>query len=66
MSKQKVLKTGNSLAVTIPSDFVHTVGIKTGQQVKVEVLPEAGQVVYTFTGSKQLPLANNFIRKKRR
>lgn len=66
MAKQKIIKTGNSLAVTVPAPFVHSVGIKAGQEVEVKVEPETGQVVYTFSGAKQLLLAQNFIKKKRR
>jgi len=66
MSKQKIIKTGNSLAVTVPSYFVQMVGIKAGQEVKVETLPSAGRVIYTFSGNKQLPLNGSFIKKANR
>ena len=63
MGKQQIIKTGNSLAVTIPSDFVQSVGIKAGQQAMVQVEPETGKVIYTFSGTKQLPLPQNFIKR---
>jgi antitoxin component of MazEF toxin-antitoxin module len=66
MAKQKIIKTGNSLAVTVPSRFVHSVGIQAGQEVEVKTKPESGQVVYSFSGTKQLPLANNFLKKRRK
>ena len=66
MPKQKIIRTGNSLAVTIPSDFVHSVGIKAGQDVQVKVEPETGRVIYIFSGTKQLALAKNFIKKRRK
>jgi bifunctional DNA-binding transcriptional regulator/antitoxin component of YhaV-PrlF toxin-antitoxin module len=66
MSLQKIIKTGNSAAVTIPSDFIKAVGTKIGDQVKVEVHPETGQVVYFFKGTKQLPLSQSFLTKSRR
>lgn len=66
MPEQKIIKTGNSLAVTIPSDFVKAVGIRAGQDVSVKVQPETGQVIYTFSGTKQLPLSQNFIKQKRK
>ena len=66
MSKQKIIKTGNSLAVTIPSEFVKAVGVKAGRQVLVTTQPETGQVIYTFSGTKQLLLSKNFIKKKRK
>lgn len=65
MAKQKIIKTGNSLAVTIPAPFVHAVGIKAGQEVEVKVEPETGQVIYTFSGTKQLPLSQNLVKKRR-
>ncbi|KPJ70504.1 hypothetical protein AMJ51_01695 [Microgenomates bacterium DG_75] len=65
MGKQKIIKTGNSLAVTIPSDFVKTVGIKAGQTVQVKVEPETGKVTCTFSGSRQLALARDFTKRRR-
>jgi antitoxin component of MazEF toxin-antitoxin module len=62
MAKQKIIRTGNSLAVTIPADFVHAVGVKPGQEVVVEPRPESGRVICTFSGTKQLPLSQNFIK----
>jgi len=66
MPKQKIIKTGNSLAVTIPSFFVKSVGVKIGQEVEVELSPETGKMIYSFTGTKQLLLSQNFIKKKRK
>ncbi len=65
MGKQKIIKTGNSLAVTIPSDFVKTVGIKAGQIAQVKLEPETGKVTYTFSGSRQLALSTNFTKKRK-
>jgi len=65
MSRQKVIKTGNSLAVTIPSRFVQSLGLKPGGEVGVDVKLETGQIVYTFSGTKQLPLSQGLIRKKK-
>lgn len=66
MGKQKVIKTGNSLAVTIPSFFVKTVGVKLGDEVKVETKLEKGKIIYTFSGAQQLPLVKNFVKRKRK
>jgi antitoxin component of MazEF toxin-antitoxin module len=66
MTKQKIIKTGNSLAVVVPSGFVKTVGVKAGQEVKVETAPEKGEVVYTFSGTKQLSISNHLVVKKRK
>lgn len=63
---QKVIKTGNSLAVTVPSDFVKMVGIRAGDEVKVNLKPDKGVATYTFSGAKQLPLSENFLKKGKR
>lgn len=63
---QKVIRTGNSLAVTIPSEFGKAVGVRAGDNVKVEVAIDRGKITYSFSGAKQLPLAENFLRPKRK
>lgn len=62
---QKVIRTGNSLAVTVPSEFARSVGIRAGDSVKVNIEEDKGIVTYTFSGAKQLPLADNFLRTKK-
>ena len=59
MEIKKIIKTGNSLAVTIPSHFAHHVGIKAGDNVEVEVRAEEGKLVYTFSGNRQLTFRVN-------
>jgi antitoxin component of MazEF toxin-antitoxin module len=66
MGKQKIIRTGNSLAVTIPSEFVKTVGIKAGQDVLTKIEPETGRVICSFKGTKQLPLSQSFIKRKKK
>lgn len=63
---QKILKTGNSLAVVVPAPFTKSIGIKAGDEVKVFPRPEKGEVLYKFSGAQQLPLSENFLAKKRR
>jgi len=65
MGKQTIIRTGNSLAVTIPSEFVKMVGVKPGDEVLVNIEPETGKVTYSFSGSKQLSLSQNFIKRKK-
>ena len=62
---QKVIKTGNSAAVTIPADFIKDLGIRIGDPVKVKLDPENNKVVYTFSGTKQLLLSESFLKRKR-
>lgn len=56
MSVKKIIKTGNSLAVTIPANFSKLLGLTPGQAVKVEIKPEKGEMSCFFTGNKQLSL----------
>lgn len=53
---QKVIKTGNSLALTVPSDFAKALGIKAGQEVKTQFNISSGILKYSFPGASQLPL----------
>jgi len=66
MGKQKIIRTGNSLAVTIPAEFVESVGIKAGDEVKVALEPNKGRIICIFSGAKQLPLSQNFVKKRKR
>lgn len=63
---QKILKTGNSLAVVVPADFVKSLGVKAGDEVKVLFKPEKAEVLYKFSGAVQLPLSENFLRPKKK
>jgi antitoxin component of MazEF toxin-antitoxin module len=54
--QQKVLKTGNSLAVTIPSQFAKIIGVKTGDNVVVKTDLQKSTLTFTFVGSGQLSL----------
>lgn len=63
---QKVIRTGNSLAVTIPADFAKSVGVRAGDTVRVNTEEDKGIVTYAFSGAKQLPLADNFLRTKKK
>lgn len=58
---QKVIKAGNSTAVTVPSVFVKSVGVKIGDEVKVDIHPETGKVTYTFKGAHQLILPKELL-----
>lgn len=53
---QKVIKTGNSLAVTIPAEFARNIGVKHGQEVKTNFDITTGVLKFTFPSASQLPL----------
>jgi len=63
--KQKIMKSGGSLVVTVPADFVKAIGVKIGDEVEVKAIPDKGKVIYKFRGVTQLPLPQNFLKKKR-
>ena len=61
--RQRVIKSGNSLVVVIPMEFVKSVGIKRGDGVTVETCPEEAKIFYKFTGWQQLPLSDTLLKK---
>ena len=61
--RQKIIKTGNSLALTIPSKLVKQVGIKAGDRVESKIKAEIGTIEYTFIDMRQLPLSQRILRK---
>ena len=69
---QKVLKVGSSAAVTIPKKSLEELGIRIGDEVKVEVRPERKEV--SIKPAKELSkedakiarLTLNFINRYRR
>lgn len=64
--QQKVFRTGNSLAVTIPSRFVLGVGVKSGDNVKVRAMAARGRIVYQFFSNRQLAFDEQFFPKTRK
>lgn len=64
--QQKIIRSGkHSLAVIIPATFVHSLGIKAGENVRVFTDIEKGIVNLKFTGAVQLPLSlKRFSNKK--
>jgi antitoxin component of MazEF toxin-antitoxin module len=62
--KQRVIRIGNSAGVTVPADFVKSVGVKIGDSVEVEKRIERGEVIYKFSGCQQLLIATNFLKRK--
>ncbi len=55
--KQKVFRSGHSLAVVVPASFVKDIALKAGDEVKVIAHAQKGRVVYNFPNNTQLPLA---------
>jgi len=63
---QTVFRTGNSLAVTVPSDFVKSLGIRPGDLVKVNCEGDKGKLTFLFSGAQQLPLSETFLKRKKK
>lgn len=64
MKDQKIIKAGNSLAVTLPSRLVKSLGIYPGDTVKVEVSADQTKITYSFDSPRQLTLTPTHIRAK--
>lgn len=56
MKDQKIIKSGNSLVVTLPSSLVKSLGLRAGDVVKVKVPLDQAQIVYRFDSPRQLSL----------
>lgn len=56
---RKVIKTGNSLAITIPSKNIKDFGIKEGDLAQIKINSSKASITYVFTGHpRQLSLIN--------
>ena len=57
---RKVIKTGNSLAITIPSQTIADFSLKEGDLAQVKINRSKTSLTYIFTGHpRQLSLMNN-------
>jgi len=72
--KRKLVKVGNSLAVTLPSDMVKELGLEPGMEVEADVDPRDGSFVVRagvkyFEAGSATPrfagLVNNLIERRR-
>ena len=53
---KKIIKTGNSLYVSIPSKFAKTIGIKPKDESQVVYDLDEREIIIRFPHSRQLPL----------
>lgn len=54
---RKVIKTGNSLAITVPSNSIKDFGVKEGDPVIVKVNKSKSSITFVFSGHpRQLSL----------
>lgn len=59
---QKIIRTGNSAAVTIPFEIMQSLNLKIGDEVKAKMDFERGALTFIFPEVRQLRL--NQSRKK--
>lgn len=62
--KQKVMKVGSSIGVTVPANFIKVVGVKVGDMVEVTQEIEKNEVIYKFSGVQQLSISNSLLKNK--
>lgn len=61
---QKVIRTGHSLALTIPTKFAKALAVRKGDEVRVEKRVDRGTLTYFFAGVVQLPISDKIFRRK--
>jgi len=54
---QKIIKTGNSAAVTIPSEMLKSLDLKIGDKAEAKMNFDEGSITYIFPEVRQLRLA---------
>ncbi|MDP3998385.1 MAG: AbrB/MazE/SpoVT family DNA-binding domain-containing protein [bacterium] len=62
----KIFRTGNSLAVVVPSRFVESLGLRSGDSVQVNSQVEKGRIVYQFSGVHQLSLPEDIFSRQKK
>jgi len=63
---QKIFKTGNSAAVTIPAEFFEALSLKIGDRVEAKMNYRQGTITYIFLNGRQLAFDSSQKRKKER
>lgn len=57
MPKQKIIKIGNSLGITLPSRFIQNLSLKSGDKVELSQNTESS-LILNFPDNSQLSLLN--------
>lgn len=58
MAQQKIIKAGNSLAVTLPAKIVRALGLRRGDTVSTTVASDQTSITYHFNETRQLTLSS--------
>ena len=61
---QKIIKTGNSAAVTIPSEMLKSLNLQVGDRAEAKMSFAEGSITYTFPEIRQLRLEEAKKNKK--
>lgn len=64
MNQQKIIKTGNSLAITLPSHLVKALGLRASDPVTVTISLDQTKISYSFDFARQLTLSSSTINPK--
>ena len=56
---QKIIRTGNSAAVTIPAEFVAALSLRIGDQVEAKMDYKRGTITFKFLNGRQLVLGES-------
>ncbi len=59
MSTQKIIRAGNSLAITLPAHLVKALGLRASDPVSVTVSLDQTQISYRFDSPRQLSLTSS-------
>lgn len=51
---QKIIKTGNSVAVTIPAEMSRSLNLRVGDKAEAKMNFSEGSIVYSFPDIRQL------------
>jgi len=63
---EKIIKTGNSAAVTLPAKFMRDLNLKLGDLVEVEMDYAKGEITFRFPGARQLHFVSPRRSRKRK
>jgi antitoxin component of MazEF toxin-antitoxin module len=61
---QKIIKTGNSAAVTIPAEILKALNLQIGDRTEAKMSFADGSITYTFPEIRQLRLEETKRKKK--
>jgi len=61
---KKIIRSGNSLAVTIPAEFAKDLNLSPGDEVEIKVNKYRNVITYKFRGNTQLSLSPELFKSR--